>query len=148
MAKEVATGIEALAQQADNLEPLGGNPDAPGEGAAPDEVLPAVPTNAKIIGGGLQMLRDVLCMVLDLKTPAATLHDGNCAKLGGLWGAVADKRGVDLNAMMGDYAAELAAVVGTVLIGKAVMTGARNELAARAPVEEKEPAPAGEAVAQ
>jgi hypothetical protein len=87
-------------------------------------------------------------MVLDLKTPQATLHDENCSKLGGMWGAVADKRGMDLNAMMGDYAAELAAVVGTVMIGKAVLKSARNELAARTPVEEKEPAPAGEAVAE
>nr|WP_315242878.1 hypothetical protein [uncultured Albidiferax sp.] len=150
MAKEVATGIEALAQQADNLETLSTGPDAPGQGGAAEEVAPAVPTNAEIIGGAVQMVRDVLCMVLDLKTPASTLHDGNCQHLGALWGAVADKRGLDLNSMMGDYAAEVAAVVGTVVIGQAVMRGARAELAARAPVdvEEKPAQPGGEDVAQ
>lgn len=147
MTKKDPTGIEALALQADALETIGTGPDTPG--AAPEDTGPTIPTNAEIIGGAVKMFRDVLCMVLDLKTPATTLNDTNADHLGGLWGAVADKRGYDLNSMMGDYAAEFAAVVGTVVIGQAVARAARTEIAARAPVDvEEKPATDGAPLAE
>lgn len=140
-------GLEALASKADQLQSMDQEQPQGGEGqGAPEALQPVAATNAEIIAGSLQALREVLAMVVGLKSLQVTMADDKTQELGRLWGAVADKRGYDLNRFMGDYATEVAAVVGTVVIGKVVLTAANAELAAQRPPE-KEPAAAGEVVA-
>ena len=133
MTTKPPTGLESLALQADALETLGTGPDA--TSTTPEDTGPTIPTNSELMAGAFKMARDVGSMMLDLKTPASTLNDPNCQHLGGLWGAVFDKHGVDLNSVMGEHAAEVGAGVGTIIIGLAVWRGIQSEFAARAPVD-------------
>lgn len=123
-----ASPLEALAAQAEGLE-------APPveQGAQAVQVEAATPSNGELLAGMFVVVRDLACMVLDLKSPRVTFPDNDAAQLGQAWGAVCDKRGVDLGRLMGDYGAEVAAVIITATVAKRVMVAAKAELAERAP---------------
>lgn len=137
---EQASPLDALAAQAEGLEV--GQVEQGGPVAAEQPK----PSNAEILAGAFAMFRDLACMILDLQTPKATFPDRDAGQLGQAWGAVCDKRGVDLARIMGDYGAEVTAVVITATVLKRVATAAKAELAARDPaaVTEAAPVPAAE----
>ncbi|SDP81164.1 hypothetical protein SAMN04489708_12835 [Paracidovorax cattleyae] len=77
-------------------------------------------------------------MVLEVQSPRAVLDDGTLQQLGEVWGAVADKRGWNLQQLMGDWGPEIAAVMTTITIGMRLSKAVGQELAAR----ERKPEPA------
>lgn len=135
---EQASPLDALAAQAEGLEV------DQAEQGAPVPVEQPKASNGEILGGMFAMVRDLACMVLDLRSPKATFPDQDAMQLGQAWGAVCDKRGVDLARIMGDYGAEVAAVVMTATVFKRVSSAVNAELAAREPaaVTDAEPKPA------
>lgn len=102
------------------------------EGAGAQQA-PAVPvqTNAQLLAGVFQLGRDVGCIVAGVQSPRVVLDDGTLQQLGDAWGAVADKRGWDLQRLMGDYAAEVSAVMVTITVGVKVNKALQTELAMR-----------------
>lgn len=140
--------LEALAQEADTIGAAPGSTAQPtGEG----EAAPAAgPTNAQIIAVAIGMGRDVFCAASTLQSPKHALHDEEVKSLGEVWGAVCDKHGWQLGVVMGDYGAEIAALVVTVPIVMTVRMAVMEEIRARKakPVEpgdvvEMEPATRG-----
>lgn len=126
-----ATGLEGLAQQAEQLQA-----DAAGvtdldvaEADGQGQVVKL--SNAQIITGALGALRDMFCAVTGFQSPKKHLGDKEVEVLGVAWGAVADKHGLDLAALAGDYAAEIAAVVATAPIAIALHASVSAEMAAR-----------------
>lgn len=126
--------------------PLGEGPtDLDVAAAAGQGPAPAI-SNADAIKGALHAAREVFCMFTKLESPRATLGDESIDQLGKLWGAVCDKRQINLAGYLGDYAAEIAAAVASISIAATVRAGVIAELAAR---KTKEPAdqPEGAAAA-
>lgn len=130
--------LGALAAQAEGLEA-----DAAAATAAPGaggEQAPAVPvqTNAQLLAGVFELGRETFCVVSGLQSPRHVLDGPTVQQLGEVWGAVADKRGWDLSRLMGDYAAEFAAVACTITIGMKLNKAVAAELATREPKEKGE----------
>lgn len=96
-----------------------------GQGPAPEI------SNSDAIKGALIAAREIFCLFTKLESPRATMADDSLANLAQLWGAVCDKRQINLAGYMGDYAAELAAVVVTFTLAANVRAGVLAELAAR-----------------
>ena len=135
---EQASPLEALAAQAEGLEV-----DQVEQGAqAPAEQPKA--SNADILGGMFAMMRDLACMIFDVSSPKATFRDAEAVQLGQAWGAVCDKRGVDLARIMGDYGAEVTAVILTATVIKRVSSAVQAEVDARKPgsITDADPKPA------
>lgn len=86
-------------------------------------------SNAEIIAGAIYAGRDVFCLYTQLRSPAKTLDDQAIGVLAQRWAAVCDKRGVDLSKYFKDYTLELAAVIATVGVARAVYAGVQAELA-------------------
>ena len=125
----IGTGLESIAQEADQLQL--GEQDAAGQ----VDQVPAL-TNGKCIEGALIMLRDVFCAFTGFKSPKENFTDAAAAAMGEAWGKVADKYGVDLGAIAGDYGPEIAAVLVTAPVAIAVIQGMKVEIAER---EKKKP---------
>lgn len=137
--------LGALAAQAEGLEAEAAAADGVGQGGEPVPAAP-VQTNAQLLAGVFQLGRDVGCIVAGVHSPRVVLDDGTLQQLGDAWGAVADKRGWDLQRLMGDYAAEVSAVMITFTVGMRVNKALQAELAARErkagePAAVPEPAP-------
>ena len=98
---------------------------------------PEKPSSGQIIGGAVAAAREVFCIVTKLESPKVHLNDETAQKLGALWGPVLEKHGIDLHRYMGDYALEIAAVIGTLSIGASVRGAVIAEIAAK---EAKDPA--------
>lgn len=137
--------LGALAAQAEGLEAEAAAATGEGQGA---EQAPAVPvqTNAQLLAGVFQLGRDVGCIVAGVQSPRIVLDDATLQQLGDAWGAVADKRGWNLQRLMGDYAAEVSAVMVTITVGVRVNKALQTELAMREraaaePAAAVEPAP-------
>lgn len=107
-----------------------------GEGAAPSE--PPGQSNAELLAGTFQMLREAGCVLGGVESPRRVLDDSTLAALGNAWGVVCDKRGWNLQQLMGNYGPEVAAVMLSITIAQRLNAAVRAELAAR------EPKPAGE----
>lgn len=122
--------LGALAAQAEGLEAEAAAADGAGQGGEPVPAAP-VQTNAQLLAGVFQLGRDVGCIVAGVHSPRVVLDDGTLQQLGDAWGAVADKRGWDLQRLMGDYAAEVSAVMITFTVGMRVNKALQAELAAR-----------------
>lgn len=127
--KPAASPLEALAATAETT--LAPAPGAPGEDATGDGTelaqTPAV-SNEEILSGAIAAARDVFCMYTQLQSPARTLDQVAITNLVKPWCLVLQKRGIDLGRYMGDYGLELAAVIATIGVGRAVVAGVQAEL--------------------
>lgn len=136
--------LAALASQAQGLEAAdsgaapegdaGGAPEAPGQ------------SNAALLAGTFHLMREVGCALGSVQSPRIVLNDQTLDQLGDAWGRVADKRGWNLQQIMGDYAAEVAAFMLTITIVSRLNKAVRDELATKKPAEAApaEPAPVAE----
>lgn len=138
--------LAALAGQAEALQAEAGA-DAQGEGGA-QAAEPARQTNGQLLAGTFHLAREVGCALGGVQSPRMVLDDPTLQQLGDAWGAVADKRGWDLQKIMGDYAAEVAAVMLTITIGTRLNRAIQAELAARDPKPAQAPAPAADSVVE
>lgn len=138
MTQQTTNELEALAQQAEAqqaasaAEQAQAQPGA-GEGAQPGQAPGQ--SNAEIIAGTLEIGREVFCAVAQVQAPRHVLDDPTVQALGDAWGRVADKRGWNLAGIMGDYAAEIAAIMLTVTVGGKLVKATRAELDAKAAAE-------------
>lgn len=113
----LAEGIEAEGEQGDQAGPQSGQP-----GQAPGT------SNSELLAGTFQLARDTASIITGLKCLRVELPDPTLEQLGQAWGAVADKRGWNLSAVMGDYGAEVAAVMMTLTIGMRLSKAVQAEL--------------------
>lgn len=127
-----ADPLEALAAQAAGLE---ASQDAQ---AAPDDAQ-AIPSlsNAQAIAGAIGAGREAFCFFTKLTSPRRVLDDATVSGLGELWAPVLDKHGIRLGEYLGDYALEIAAVLGTVAIAAQLRTAAAAEIKAQTVDAEK-----------
>lgn len=134
--------LKALAAQAEGLESEAAAAEA--GAAVGGEQQPAAPvqTNAQLLAGVFQLGREVGCIIADVQSPRVVLDDATLQQLGDAWGAVADKRGWDLNRVMGDYATEVTAVMVTITVAVKVNKALQTELATR----ERKPGEPGEVI--
>jgi hypothetical protein len=103
-----------------------------GSQADPDQNTEAQKlTSSQILAGAVAAGREVFCIVTKLESPKTHLDDATAKRLGDLWGPVLDKHGIDLSKYMGDYALEIAAVIGTITIGVSVRSAVIAEIDAR-----------------
>ena len=106
---------------------IGGAPAPDGQDEATE---PQSLTSAQIIGGALAAGREVFCLVTKLQSPKRVLTDDRAQHLGALWGPVCDKHGIDLAKYLGDYGAEVGAIVGTFAIVMELRTAVTAEIVA------------------
>lgn len=135
--------LDALAAQAGAsmaTPPLGeGVTDLDAAGGHAEDAPPPM-TNEQALAGALAAGREAFCVFTKLQSPRATLTDDKVQQLAGLWGPVLSKHGIDLGRYLGDYALEVAAVIGTFGIAAAVRAGVQAEMAERKRAAEALPA--------
>lgn len=132
-AQQLPPEVAGIMQMADAADSAALDATDLGVSEQQDGPLPAAaPTNAIVLAGAFKMVRDVFCGFTSLQTPATVITDAKAEALGNVWGAVADKHGLNLFALTGDYGLEIAAVVTTIPIALALHAGVKAELAARA----------------
>lgn len=142
--KEPADTLASLAAEAASITSEAANDPAAPQ-AANDAQAEPEQSNAELIAGVLQMVRDAGCQLSGLQTPARVATDKKLENIGLLWGKVADKRGWNIAGMLGGYAEEIAATIATVALGRELAHVITAELAARrrdVPAANDEPAPA------
>lgn len=120
---QLAAQADAIGNQADQDEAFSSAP-----GAAPP---PPVMTNGQVLLFALEMVRETLCTVAGVQSPRVTVSSDKLAPMADAWGAVCDKHGFDLSAMVGDYILELKAVTLSVPIILAARTALQAEIAAK-----------------
>lgn len=98
---------------------------------------PPALTNEQALGGALAAGREAFCAFTRLQSPRTTLDDKAVQTLAELWGPVLTKYGINVGALVEDYALELAAVIGSFGIAAAVRSGVMAEIADRKAKEEK-----------
>lgn len=123
-----ADSLAALADEARAITAEAANDDTGPEPAAPPE---PEQSNAELITGVLQMVRDAGCQLSGLQSPARIATDKKLDNIGLLWGRVADKRGWNIAGMLGGYAEEIAATIATIALGRELSFVITAELAAR-----------------
>jgi hypothetical protein len=118
---------------------------AAAEGGSPGEPVADTPepglTNAQVFAGAIAAGREVFCLVTKLQSPKIVLTDDRTTQIGALWGPVLDKHGIQLGDYLGDYALEIAAVIGTIGIAAELRTAVSAELASRKPDTTEQAAP-------
>lgn len=120
---EPVSELDRLAEQAEQLgaDQVGADP-----GAAPA----AQPlTNAQVLITAFELVRETLCTVAGVTSPRRTVSTEQLAPLAEAWGAVCDKHGLELSAMVGDYILEFKAIALTVPVILAARTALQAELA-------------------
>ena len=144
---------DALGNLANEARQITANAEAANDPKSPGPDSPPEPeqSNAELIAGVLQMVRDAGCQLSGLQTPARVATDKKLENIGLLWGKVADKRGWNIAGMLGGYAEEIAATIATVALGRELAHVITAELAARrrdmpAANDEAAPAPPAEVV--
>jgi hypothetical protein len=88
----------------------------PGDSAAPVDAPPAPPpgpTNAELIAMGVEMFRELVCVMLGVESPQQTLGEPVARAIGQAWEPVCAKYGVDLNRLLAGFGPELAAAATT-----------------------------------
>lgn len=135
--------LESLAQQADNLPPpLGeGVTEADVSERQAQELAPVEQGNAELLAGMFQLARDTVTQLADVHSIQRTLPNEATVMLGNMWGNVLDGYGIKLSAYMGKHGALIMATVATLALGKNVLKGYREEMAAKKPTGEPAPAP-------
>jgi hypothetical protein len=108
----------------------------PGESQAPAVDAPPEQSSGALLAGMIELAREVFCTIGGVQSPRQVLTPGTVEQLGQAWGAVADKRGWNLSKMMGDYAAEVSAVMVTV----PVVIALRRSVVAELEVINRKPA--------
>ncbi len=106
-----------------------GDTAADSETAQPEAPPPL--TAAQIIAGALSAGREVFCMVTKLQSPRVHLDDATTQQLGALWGPVCEKHHIDLAKYLGDYALEIAAVIGSLGIAANLRAAVVAEIIAK-----------------
>ena len=129
-ADQVNPDLLRLADQAGQLHQEG---EAAEQAAAGGPPPPPIVTNATLIAGLLEIVPEVAGLVWSVKSPKAILTHDRATELGNLWGAVCDKRGIDLQKLMGDWSLEVAAATATMVICNDIRKAVAAELAARKP---------------
>jgi hypothetical protein len=81
---------------------------------APDDQAhgaPAAPTlsNRDAIAAGIELFRELVCAVMRVESPKATLSPDVAQRIGQAWEPVCAKYGIDLGAMFGRFGPEIAA---------------------------------------
>lgn len=137
----VGPGMDDLAREAESIgrEPPPGGPE---QGAAGD-AQPKV-TNATVIAGTLEAIREGFCFVTKLESPRRVFTADAATQLGAVWGAVCDKRKIDLQKWLGDWGLEFAALMATLQVVGAVREAVTAELAERKKAAEGAGAPVDE----
>lgn len=136
-AEKPADALAGLAAEASTITKASNDPSM-GPQAANDAKAEPEQSNAELISGVLQMVRDAGCQLSGLQTPARVATDKRLENIGLLWGKVADKRGWNIAGMLGGYAEEIAATIATVALGRELAAVITAELAAR---RREDPAP-------
>lgn len=129
-AEKPADALAGLAVEASAITAEAANDTGPPQ-AANDAKAEPEQSNAELISGVLQMVRDAGCQLSGLQTPARVATDQRLENIGMLWGRVADKRGWNIAGMLGGYAEEIAATIATVALGRELAHVITAELAAR-----------------
>lgn len=136
--------LESLAQQADNLPPpLGeGVTEADVSERQAQELAPPEQGNAEMLAGMFQLARDTVIQLAGVQSLQRTMPNEATVQLGAMWGNVLDVYGIKLSAYMGKHGPLIMATLATLALGKNVLQGYREEMAARKPAgEQPEPAP-------
>lgn len=133
-----ADPLEALAAQAASLEQT---QDTQGQPEGEAQAIPSL-SNAQAIAGAIGAGREAFCFFTKLNSPRRVLDDATVSGLGELWAPVLDKHGISLGDYLGDYALEIAAVIGTVAIAAQLRTACAAEIKAQTVDEDKAAAPA------
>lgn len=139
----MTTDFNKMAAEAEAA--LGAGAAAEGVGGEPISAVPAVPevTNAQTLAAAIGAAREAFCMFTKLQSPRVVLDDAQVQQLGALWGPVLDKHGINVAGVMGDYALEFTAIVGTVGVVMALRGAVQTEMAQRkAEAKPAEPAAA------
>lgn len=119
-------GLDALLQQEKAHQAQNPTSNDPLQIGGPVAAPPI--TNEQVIADVAALIRDVLCMVLNVNSPKTTLGDAQIKGLAAAWGKVATKYQIDLANLKGAYVLEVAAVAQTAIIGMAVYNGLGQEL--------------------
>lgn len=106
--------------------------------ATPGEASAAPPiTNAQAFAGAIGAAREAFCFFTKLNSPKSVLTDDRVGQLGALWGPVFDKHGFSLGDIMGDYALEFSAVIGTISVVTELRAAVTAEIAQRSAEQAK-----------
>ena len=127
---EPQSGLDQLANLADKLEQDQLDDQEQETQSGPQEDPKA--TNAQLLGAAIAAGRTVFCLVTKLTSPDKILDDKTAQRLGGAWGPVLDKYGIDLNAYVGDYALEIGAAYLTFEIVQALRVAVQDEIRSKA----------------
>ena len=133
--------LQALVAAADAHDATAADAAPPGAPGAPGQAGPAAPAfgNYEACGMLLAMVREALCIALDVRTPRAVLADEKIEPLARAWGEVADHYGVSLaNFTAGPLGL---AVVQTLPVAMALYQGLKGELQAKRRTPQPEPPP-------
>ena len=125
--------LESLAQQADALPPpLGeGMTEADVSERQAQELQQVEQGNAELLAGMFQLARDTVTQLADVHSIQRTLPNEATLHLGAMWGNVLDGYGIKLSAYMGQHGALIMAAIATMVMGKNVLRGYREEMAAK-----------------
>lgn len=123
------TELDRLADQAGQL---GAEIEADQAGAAPGAPADVPMTNAQVLATAFDLVRETLCTVAGVESPRRTVSSEKLAPLAEAWGAVCDKHGINLAAMVGDYILEFKALALTVPVILAARTALLAEIADKA----------------
>lgn len=124
---------DALASLADEARTITADAEAANDPGGPGQAAPPEPeqSNAELITGVLQMVRDAGCQLADLQSPLQVATDKRLTNIGLLWGKVADKHGWNIAGMLGGYAEEITAAIATLALGRELSKCITAEMAAR-----------------
>lgn len=128
-----AEPADALASLADEARTITAEAEAANDPNGPGQAAPPEPeqSNAELITGVLQMVRDAGCQLADLQSPLQIATDKRLTNIGLLWGKVADKHGWNIASMLGGYAEEIAATIATLALGRELSKALSAELSTR-----------------
>ncbi len=123
--------LEFLAGQAAALDVtvIEDGADAPVD--APVDALVVGPSNAQLIAGIIETIRDAFCGFTKLSTPRAVLTPAAVEMVAEPWARVLDARGISLHEYLGKNSDMLAAVVATVPVAMALYRAVGAELMVR-----------------
>ena len=103
------TELDQLAAAAEYSDQEQSAADA-GQGAPGEAPPPAPMTNTQVLIVAMELIRETLCTVAQVKSPRDTASSDKLQPLADAWGAVCDKRGIQLADMVGDYILEFKAL--------------------------------------
>lgn len=127
-----------LGAAAGAADPLGTDQPAGDQDEGPTATPPI--SNAQVVTGTVAVMREIFCMYTKLESPRRVINDQRCTDLGGVWGPVCDKHGINLQEWLGDYMLEASAVMMTFTILGEVRAAVQAEQSAKKAAEQPKPA--------